>query len=104
MNCETARILRFLFGKPLNISREIALRLRVQLKARHGAVNVDRASERLCDLMQGHAKATRDGWRRSFLRGTIDDQPSSDYFNKLFRTRLCPRSATGNQAAAEGCR
>jgi uncharacterized membrane protein len=70
--------------------------------ARHGAVNVDRASERLCDLMQGHVKATRDRWRRSFLRGTIDDQPCSDYLNELFRNMLM--SKVSNRQSGRGGR
>jgi hypothetical protein len=49
MNGETPRILRFLFGDPFDRSREIALRLHVQIVPGHGAVNVDCAGERLCD-------------------------------------------------------
>jgi hypothetical protein len=52
MNGKTPRILRFLFGDPFDMSREIALRLHVQIVPGHGAVNVDRAGERFCDLRQ----------------------------------------------------
>jgi hypothetical protein len=50
MNGKTPGIMRFPFGDPFDMSREIALRLHVQIVPSHGAVNVDRASERLCEL------------------------------------------------------
>jgi hypothetical protein len=52
MNGKTPGILRFLFGGPFDMSREIALRLHVQIVPGHGVVNIDRAGERFCDLRQ----------------------------------------------------
>ena len=47
---QTAGILRFPFGNPLDISREIALRLHVQIMPGYGTINIDRLGERLCDV------------------------------------------------------
>jgi hypothetical protein len=50
MNRETVLVFNPLFGKALDVPREIAPRPQVQLMPGYAAVNIDRARDRFCDV------------------------------------------------------
>jgi hypothetical protein len=59
MNRETVLVFNPLFGKALDVPREIAPRAQIQLVPGHAAVNVERSRDRFGDVFNGRHRSQR---------------------------------------------